>query len=323
MKNLVVTVILVGVLGYFGAKFYLHHKVSSDLDTAISLAKPFADIQYAGVSSTMSGKLSVDGINARFGSFNDRLEIDKVSIITPGFWYLLNLDDMGQRMIGSDAGLPESFGFAIEGLRADVSDDFMKAMAQAAHEAAPEIEEGDTAANCVGKYGFSMATLKRLGYDKIIMSMSMGYRQEDGNLLVDMSADLEDMYALQIDLTLDGLMTPEMLVRGTFRPRMVDGRIEYEDFSLMERTRKLCQRQGLSEPEVIAAELDAFQAAGAQNGIVFDEYVMEPYKKFLSGGSRFVLTARPTEPIGLSQIDLYKPTDVPALLNLRAEVQEL
>ena len=76
---------------------------------------------------------------------------------------------------------------------------------------------------------------------------------------------------------------------------------------------------GLSDDEIIAAELDAFKAAGMENGIAFDEFVMIPYQKFLSGGSKFVLTAKPSEPISLSQIDLYKPADVPALLNLTAE----
>lgn len=47
---------------------------------------------------------------------------------------------------------------------------------------------------------------------------------------------------------------------------------------------------------------------------------MEPYERFLAGGSRFVLTAKPSKPIALTQIDLYKPEDVPALLNLSAEV---
>ena len=71
---------------------------------------------------------------------------------------------------------------------------------------------------------------------------------------------------------------------------------------------------------MIAAELDAFKAAGMQNGVAFDEYVLGPYEEFLNGGSKFVLTAKPTEPIALSHIDLYKPSDVPALLNLSAEV---
>ncbi len=321
MKNIVVTVILVAVVGYFGAKLYLHHKVSSNLDMALAMAQPFADIQYEGVSSTMTGKLSIDGISARFGNFRDRLEIDRVSLITPGFWHLLNLGDMGQKMTGSDASIPESLGFSITGMRADVSDDFMKAMSKAARESSPELDESDIAANCVGKYGFSMATLKRLGYKDLVMSMSMGYRQEEGNLLVDISADLEDMYAMKIDLTLDGTVTPQSLASGTYRPRMLDGRIEYEDDSLIERTRTLCRRQGLSDDEIVVAEMDAFQAAGMQNGIAFDEFVMIPYQKFLTGGSKFILTAQPNSPIALSQIDLYSPTDVPALLNLSAKVQ--
>ena len=321
MKNLVVTVILVGILGYFGAKFYLHHEVSSSLDSALAMARPFADIRYDGVSSTMTGKLSIDGIHARFGSFNDSVDIDRISIITPGFWYLLNLSDMGPGLAGDSPELPESFGFAIYGMRADIDDDFMQAISNATREASTEVHENDTAAICVGEYGYSMDALKQLGYDDIVMSFSMGYRQEKGNLLVDMWADVEDMYGMQIDLTLDGMMTPLSLATGTYKPRLIDGRIDYEDYSLLERTRSLCRRQGLSDDEIIAAEIKAFQALGVENGIVFDEYVMEPYEKFASGGSNFILTAKPNEPIGLSQIDLYKPSDVPALLNLSAEVR--
>jgi hypothetical protein len=321
MKNLVVTVILVAVLGYFGAKFYLHHQVSSNLDATLDMVRPFADIHYDGVSSTMSGELGIVGISARFGKFKDRVDIDKISIITPGFWYLLNLGDMGEGMTDGGPELPESFGIAIDGLRADINDDFMKAISRAAREAAQATDADDTAATCVGKYGFSMGTLKQLGYDDIVISFSMGYRQDRGKVLVDMWADVEEMYGMQIDLTLDGMMTPQALASGTYRPRMIDGRLEYEDYSLIDRTRALCRRQGLSEDEVIAAELDAFQAAGIDNGIAFDEYVLEPYEKFLNGGSKFILTAKPNEPISLSQIDLYKPSDVPALLNLTAEVQ--
>jgi hypothetical protein len=321
MKKLLVTAIIVGVLGYFGAKFYVHHEVSSNLDMALTMVQPFADIQYDGVSSTMGGELSIDGVTARFGRFHDRLEIDSVSLVTPSFWHLLKLSDMGQQMGGPDAKIPDELGFALTGMRADVSDDFMKAIAKAAREEAPEVDEDDTAGQCVGKYGFSMGTLRRLGYNDLVISMSMGYRQKNGKMSVDMWVDVEDMYAMKIDMTLDGTMTPQSLASGTYKPRMLDGRLEYQDQSLIKKTRALCRRQGVSEDEVLAAELDSFQAAGMQNGIAFDEYVMIPYQKFLSGGSKFILTAAPNEPVNLSQIDLYKPTDVPALLNLSAEVR--
>ena len=58
---------------------------------------------------------------------------------------------------------------------------------------------------------------------------------------------------------------------------------------------------------------------GKMNGIEFDEYMIDPYQDFLRQGSSLVITAKPREPISLSQIKLYKPSDVPALLDLSAK----
>ena len=83
---------------------------------------------------------------------------------------------------------------------------------------------------------------------------------------------------------------------------------------------KLCtEEEELPAETVIAARVDAFQAAAGTSGIEFDEYVIDPYVEFLNGKDRFVITAQPIEPVNLLQIGLYKPSDVPALLNLTAE----
>ncbi len=57
---------------------------------------------------------------------------------------------------------------------------------------------------------------------------------------------------------------------------------------------------------------------GEENGIEFDDYLIDPYMEFIVGKSTLVVTAKPNVPIAVSQIDLYKPSDVPALLNLKA-----
>ncbi|MEM9209023.1 MAG: hypothetical protein AAGA61_07245, partial [Pseudomonadota bacterium] len=103
-----------------------------------------------------------------------------------------------------------------------------------------------------------------------------------------------------------------------FRPRLVDARLEYIDDSLDERTSRLCSARGLSEDEIVTAKLETFNTFGERNGIVFDEQIVEPYMEFLNGKSSFVLSANPIEPVNLSQIDLYKASDVPALLNITA-----
>ncbi len=317
MKNLIVLALIAGVCGYFGAKFYLHHKVGSGVDDALLLAAPFADIRYDGVSSTISGELSIDGITARINGYSDPLYVDKLSLITPGFFYLLNLDETLQS--GADFEIPDTLGFAVEGVRASSSADFVHKLYGIALEQNGAVDANAAPAVCTGKYGFAPQTLRQLGYDDLVMGMRIAYRQDERNLYVDLSADVEDMYQLDMTLKLADRLTPETVMRGNYRPRMVEGRLEYVDRSLNERTARLCARNGLSESDIENAQIDSLLASGMKNGIQFDDYVIEPYKEFLAGKSTFILTAKPSEPINLSQLDLYKPSDVPALLNLAGE----
>lgn len=317
MKNLMVLVLIVGGCGYFGAKFYLHYRVSSGLDDALVMAAPIADIQYRGVSSTMSGKLSIVGITARMADFSDPLYIDKLSLITPGFFYLLKLDELGQS--GTDFELPDSLGFSVEGVRASSSADYVRRFFSMGLEQSGAVDAEEAAAVCAGKYGLAPETLQQLGYDDLVMGLRIAYRQDDHNLFVDASTDVEDMYEFDMTVKLADRLTPESLRRGNYKPRMVEGRFEFLDRSLNERTARLCARKGLSDGEIELAHIDALLASGLEIGIEFDDYVIGPYKEFLAGKSTFILTAKPSEPINLSQINLYKPSDVPALLNLSGE----
>ena len=50
-----------------------------------------------------------------------------------------------------------------------------------------------------------------------------------------------------------------------------------------------------------------------------DELIIQPYTDFLLGKQRFTLTSQPPRPVDLTRLSLYKPSDVPNLLNLTAE----
>jgi hypothetical protein len=66
------------------------------------------------------------------------------------------------------------------------------------------------------------------------------------------------------------------------------------------------------------AQIESFEFVGETYGIEFDQYMIDPFKEFVLGKSTLVITAQPSNPVAFSQIDLYKPSDVPALLNLAA-----
>jgi hypothetical protein len=319
MKQLLILAALLGAAGYFGSKYYLHDKVSRNLDTVLEAARPVVDVQYEGVSSTLSGDLSIDGITVHVTGFVNPVRIASVKLVTPGYFQLLDLASIGSGS-GGDLDIPEELGVAFEGIRVATDADFMRVIEEARRTQYGVQEVSDPAATCVGKYGFSAETLRQLGYRELVIDAGVGYRQVEGQLLVDLSTDVADMYDMSMVLTFDSMPTPQTMMMGAFQPRLVEGRLEYVDRSLEERVMKLCTEvEELPVETVIAARVDAFQAVGNSNGIEFDGYVIDPYKEFLNGKDRFVITAEPIEPVNLLQIGLYKPSDVPALLNLSAE----
>lgn len=320
MRNLLIWACLLGVIGYFGSRFYLHDKVTRKLDTVLTAVRPMVDVEYEGVSSTLSGTLSIDGISARVSGFSAPLRIESVSIVMPGYFELLGLANLGRGNPG-DFEMPEAFTIALEGMTIPVDADFMKVLAEAHRAQFGPVEAAGPAAACVGKNGFAPDALRRLGYSKLVVDAAFGYRLENGRLVFNISTDVEDMYDMAVALTFDGMPTPRSVMMGSYQPRLVDGRMEYVDRSLEERVMKLCTEvEGLPTDTIIAARVEAFQAVANTNGIEFDEYVIDPYIEFLNDSKdRFVITAQPNEPVNLAQLGLYKPSDVPALLNLAAE----
>jgi hypothetical protein len=212
---------------------------------------------------------------------------------------------------------PERLGVALSGIRFRSDADFMRTLDDLQAAAVGEVEL--TAADkCAGSYGFTPAMLKRLGYHEIDADLSMSFRRETTQLVVGFGADVEDMYDVDVEFTLEGLADPTAMVRGA-RPLFVGGRIDYVDQSLNRRVMKYCAEQQVSPEDVLAVQLREVQALARESGMELDALIIQPYTDFLLGKQRFTLTAKPTRPVDLTRLSLYKPSDVPNLLNLTAE----
>ena len=315
MKKLIIWAILLGGVGYGGAKLYMHNEVSDAMDMAVLMMSPFATIQYDGISSSMTGQLAVEGVTVRVQGFRDEIYIDRIGINTPSFFSLLELSDL---MTMQGDSMPEYFGFMVEGVRIPVNADYYEKMYEltlAEHDAS---DAGEAAVECAGKYGFSPRALSGLGYTEQVFSMSMTVRDQVSNYSLDMLVSMDDMWDLEASIALAGNMMTEMSKGVQYRPRLGNLKLEFTDQSLNERVVRYCGKRGLSPDETFQAQMDAFKYSGESNGIEFDELILEPYREFLAGKSILAVTARPSEPIAFSQIDLYNPRDVPALLRLEA-----
>ncbi len=315
MKNFIIWAILIGALGYGGAKFYLHSEVTDAMDMVVLMASPYANVEYDGVGSTLSGELTVDGVKIRVDGYADDLTIDRIGIDTPSFLSLIALSDLSSK--GPDA-MPEQIGFLIEGLRIPANADYYDDLYEFSLAARDAENPDSAAAECTGKYGFSPAALSALGYDDQVMSMYMSISDEETRFSFDMQISMEDMWDMDASVSLAGNMVAELMKGPASQPRLRSMNIEFTDRSLNERMTKYCKQRGLSAAETIRAQIDSFEFVGETYGIEFDQYMIDPFKEFVLGKSTLVITAHPSSPVAFSQIDLYKPSDVPALLNLAA-----
>lgn len=315
MKNFIIWAILIAGVAYGGSKFYLHSEVGDAMDMAVLMMAPYANVEYQGVRSTLSGELTVEGVRVRIDGYTDDLYIDRIGIDTPSFFSLVALSDLSSK--GPDA-MPEYVGFLIEGMRIPVDADyfadfyeFSLAMRQAG-------STEDASAECTGRYGFSPATLTALGYTDQVMNMTMTLRDERTQYSIEMDVSMADMWDVDADIAFAGNMMTELMQGMMYQPRLRNMHIEFTDRSLNQRVTRYCEELGLTAAETLRAQVDSFKFVGESNGIEFDQYILDPYKEFLLGKSTLVVTAQPHNPVAFSQIDLYKPSDVPALLNLAA-----
>ena len=315
MKNFIIWAILIGALGYGGAKFYLHSKVSDAMDMAVLMMSPYANVEYDGVGSTLSGELTVDGVRIRIDGYTDDLTIDRIGIDTPSFLSLISLSDLSSK--GPDA-MPEQIGFLIEGMRIPANADYYEDFYESSLVARGAENADSAAVECTGRYGFSPVALSALGYQDQVMSMYMSIRDEESRFSFDMQVSMDDMWDMDASVALAGNVVGEMMKGAAFKPRLRNMHVEITDRSLNERVSKYCEQRGLTAVETMQAQVESFEFFGKSNGIEFDQYMIDPYKEFLHGKSTLVVTAQPLSPVAFSQIELYKPSDVPALLNLAA-----
>lgn len=319
MRALAIALTLLIVLAYAGGKFYLYHKTSKGMETAIMAASPFMTVKYGGISSSFTGKLSIDDLVIQIHGFKDDIAINKLGIDTPN---IIALFELGKLATGSSAGagkLPEYLGLYAEDVLIESNADYYRKFFDESMKAAGARDRQKPGVDCTGKYGlFSPKALSAMEYETQVFSILMTVRPGASDFTIDMNTDIDDMFDMAISVVLGGNMMGELSKGQAYRPKLSQLSIDYTDRSLLSRIDKYCAQLGLTPEETLASHMDSLKYFGKVNGIVFDEYIINPYKEYLGGKPNLVITAKPRRLIDFNEISHYNPKDVPALLNLEA-----
>lgn len=319
MKKLLISAAVLGALAFGGSKLWMHHEVKGIVDDIVADMEPHTKVKYSGVTSTMGGMLTIDDIEAQLAGFSDTISIERMGVDTPNYFWLIGLQQTSAEMQSGGYDIPDYVGLVLENIRIPLDADYIGELYAKMDRARGADDADEAAAVCTGKYGFSPDALQELGYKEQVISVAAYLRNEPSSYSFTLHSSIENMWDIDVELTMAGSFIGEALKGPRARPKLSEMRIEYHDDSILQRVVDYCGRLGVSSDEIVAAHVDKLEYLGKQMGMELDEYVIEPYTEFLEGKSTLIITAKPNEPMSLAQIGLYKPSDIPALLNLSAE----
>lgn len=299
---------------YGGIKAYVHYQVKSDLDDAIAAARPFVDIRYGGISSELSGSVTVEDIRIRPVGFPETFEIDGITLIAPDIQFWLG----GHKDLQQQGKIPENIRLAVNGLRMPTDGIIFETIRESQQQMARIMElELD---QCSVAQVFGARDYQAVGIDELVMDSDFGYgfTVASPGIELNMNFASRGIESGNFSITLSGVsqsMASWMMNQPGFGGFAMQYRLEPE---LATKALRHCANlRGISESEYlaqVASEPDEAYMLGL--GFVPGPGLRGVIQEMLARGGDLEVTAHPAEAIDFRTLHLYQPEQIPALLGV-------
>ncbi len=312
------SIILAGVL-FGGAKGYIHYHVSSELDKIISMAKPFAEIRYQGISSSFEGRIAVENIRIYPYASHDEITIESAQIYGDGLIFLYQL-----MMDGFQNRPPEKFGLSVTGfsipLAGDLAVNYSSMLAGVKRASGVTDSDG-----CGLMTGLSPDLLGSLGFYAIIMdtTLDVDFDQAAGRAEMQIGFDMRDVEYSQITVLMTNVSEPSAIMIGMQQPQLSEFSVIYQiDPEFVAKSQKQCaDARGLTVDAFIESMLEMDEKQLAQQlGFVPGSGLLAAIKRFIKSPNEVSFSIHPPQAIDPASLSLYKPEELLTMLNLELSV---
>lgn len=324
LKKVLIVIVVAGLVA-FGLKLYVNHRTAQGVDQVIEALSPYVTIKYESVSSTMSGALAINGLTIYLPEYKDPVQIDALGIKVPSILDLLRLDDIGPREIAK-GNYPKRIELFLDGIVIDTGDDFMMRMFRELEQAAvaenggsiPTREE-DPVGHCVNRFGYTTQDLLDLDMTTLLTSFSYRLEELEDEVELGFEVSIDDIYEFGGDVRFQGGLRDFASGRLS-RTLMTGFALRGTDISYGDRTYERCAALGVDRATAKKALLNQTLRSFEEMGFVPDERLLEPLRASAEAEHKhFRVIGDPPQPVDLSRMNLYSPTDMPALLGVDLE----
>lgn len=291
MKRFLLIVVVAVAVGFAFVQYKITSSVSDGLESIKRTTAPFIRMEYGDVSTTWSGNIEVTDL--RFVSLRNNEEIvaDKIGLNTGNLWVLMNLQDKLR-----ENKIPDRLEFSIEGLVADM--EFMTNLQNTA--VTDSLYTKLETAGCNGRSRFSRRDINAMGFDRLVLDMTMGYQLSEGGTRLRFTNRMlfRDLMAVSLDMVVDrpnSINEAGLTAETASSMSLSSARIGIEDHGQLDRMLELCAGEtGMTTAEYQTHHMEAWVAEWQKMGLKPSESFVEVYRDYIGNpGSTLIFEMEP------------------------------
>ena len=294
MKNLFIVLVLLAA-AVFGGKLFIENRYEKELDKAIAMAAPFADMRYDRVELGYDGSLSLHGFSVLPSDSDEPVNVGKITFTSSDRFLAIK----GKKAFENNQ-LPDAFSVQIDNV------EFSSRLAQVF----PEKE------HC-RKFN-STFVYSEIGLDRIEADMTMSFDFRDPfNAELDMYYS-DDIGFADIRSVFDADAVPAMATgveEAPFKEISLNTELNEEVATAI--NEYCADRFEISSEDFLAKVIGSPKYSENSFGADLGPQFREALIKYMKGGSQISLQSRPSKQLQkFSNAKFFKPRDVVRWLNL-------
>lgn len=300
----------VGLVAYAALKGAVYYQVKTHLDRLGAMVAPFAALKYDGISSSLEGRVAVNGLTLTPVEAPVGIRIERVELQGQGAWFLLGL------LEGFQADrLPPKLRLSIRRMHMPLGSGYQEYWRPAGTGTAPDL--------CTLGGLLGQTEIERLGFRQRVADARLRYDfdQPAGALTLQMDYSQDRLAALSVEMSLGNLSRPGDEVTPVLERFSLHYRI---DPDYMRGAVDYCAGQAGLEPAAFIDRLFAVGSADyvAQLGFIPGEGLRGAMRRLISRPGDLLITSVPGSQFSPAQLRQYQPQELIRQLGIRLSVND-
>ncbi len=313
MKKVLLVIIVLTLLTFAALKGSLWYLTRQFVDQQILQAKPFVQISYKDIETSLTGRATVHKLKVFIPSVNDSISIDAIQLTSPDLLSLLTINRQLQKQ-----QIPGSLNLFVKGIAINLNGKIMQLLDNP--DAKPSQIEVFSTLACGNVYRIGSEALQKMGYDELLSDLILSYQYNPKKKMLSyiIQYHIRDMSNINLSGDLSGIRNLDDLKNTAQAGKLA---VEIIDDSYIQRKNHFCANQEqLSEADYINKHILQVKEYLHSFGIKPEEGLLNAYKKVLETSGVISFEADLSKLNGLQEINTFMPNDLIQFVHLKLYV---